>query len=496
MRSQLAVRLGAELPQIVHEPPDVASRATAEDTIELAARYQITDGQPLSPSQELRLLNGMAERSDGTWAAKRVGDFGGRQGAGKTATVIARIFGGIFRVGERLTIYTAHEFPTANEVFLRVGAILEAWDDFNGLVLHERKAHGDQGFELKGPKGSEITGKRRLLFKTRTGRSGRGFAKADLLIYDEAQHLMPEHVAGSGPAKRANPNSQSWWSGSGGLPVSGPAWDMRKAAVLGKGGRLSYTEHTAQTWEIKPDGRIEWTQPDAHDRGAWYLANPGLGRWVEEDGFAELVIELGALAPRELLCVWESPLGDDGDQVIAPDVWAGCQRPQSKIVANDCWALSVSPDRKWATIGIAGRTADGLEHVESLDRRPGTAWVVDRCVEVWNAKRLPVRIHKSAPEGAFIAELVERGVEVVEVSTADVSRATGHLIDAANAFKLAHLGQGVLDRALVGAVLRPGADGASVWDARKSSVEITPLSAVTVALSGVASMAEPEFFVY
>lgn len=485
MRSQLAVRLGADLPQIVCEPPDIASRATAEDTIELAARYQITDGFPLSPSQELRLLNGMAERADGSWAAKRVGDFGGRQGAGKSATVIARIFGGIFLVGEQLTIYTAHEFPTANEIFLRVGAIFEAWDDLSGLVLHERKAHGDQGFEIKGPKGSELTGKRRLLFKTRTGKSGRGFAKADLLIYDEAQHLMPEHIAGSGPAKLANPRSQSWWSGSGGLAISGPAWDMRRRALLGTGGRLSYTEHTAETWEIRPDGSIVWTPPDPASVDAWYLANPGLGRWVTEEDMAEGMRELRELGPRELLCVWEPSEGDESSRPISADAWLNCQRAGSTIVANDCWAVAVSPDRKWSTLAVAGRTAGGLVHVETLHREQGTDWVLARMLELYAIKRLPVRIHKSGPEASFIAPLRERGVEVIEVSSAECAQATGQFIDLANGSQLAHLGQATLDRAVAGAVLRVGMDGAAVWSQRNSSVEITPLMAATVAMSGV-----------
>lgn len=484
MRSPLAVRLGAELPQIVREPPDVASRETARDTIELANRYQISDGQSLSPSQELRILNGMAERADGSWAAKRVGDFGGRQGAGKSATAIARILGGIFLVGEQLIIYTAHEYPTANEIYIRIGQIFESWDDFSGLVTHERRSHGDQGYDLKGPKGHEITGKRRLLFKTRTGKSGRGFAKADLILYDEAQHLLPEHVAGSGPAKLANPNSQSWWSGSGGLAHSSKAWEMRNQAVLGTGGRLSYTEHTAESYTVMPDGKIIWTAPDPTNRDAWYAANCGLGRWVAEEDFADLMLELGDLAPRELLCVWEPEAGDNV-AVIPADVWATGHMRESKIVSHDQWSVTVSPDRRFASFGIAGRNADGNLHVECIDRSEGTDWVVARALEVWRAKRVPVRIHKTAPEGSFIARFRELGIEVVEVSSAEVAQATGQFIDDANAGRVAHLNQPWLNKALDGAELRTGSDGAALWSQRTSSVDITPLMAVTVALGGV-----------
>lgn len=434
----------------------------------------------------------MAQRSDGTWAASRVGDFGGRQGAGKSGTAIVRIFGGIFLAGEHLQIYTAHEFPTSNEIFIRIGGILESYDDFAGLVLHERRAHGDQGFELKGPKGSEITGKRRLLFKTRTGKSGRGFAKANLILYDEAQHLLPEHVAGSAPAKLANPNSQSWYSGSGGLAKSVKAWEMRRQALTGSGRRLSYTEHTAETVSVDAAGRIHCEQPDPDDRDGWARANPGLGRWVTEESMEVLRDELGELFSREGLCIWEPEPMSDGARPIELDTWAGLAQI-SQVDSHFAWSLVVSDDRRWSTIGFAGRRADGMYHVEVGDNRPtlgasdeGT--LIDRCVAVWEQERVPVRIHATAPEGSHIAELRERGVEVEELSSADVARATGQLIDAANGRNLRHVGQRTLDASLERADVKVSSSGASTWVA--TSGDISPLKAVTVALGGVAQVGE------
>src|SRR4051794_12211318 len=66
--SGLAVRLGTELPQILHVPPDVASHAAGEDAIALANGYMFDAPARLAPSQELRLRNGMATRADGKWA--------------------------------------------------------------------------------------------------------------------------------------------------------------------------------------------------------------------------------------------------------------------------------------------------------------------------------------------------------------------------------------------------------------------------------------------
>jgi phage terminase large subunit-like protein len=121
-----------------------------------------------------------------------------------------------------------------------------------------------------------------------------------------------------------------------------------------------------------------------------------------------------------------------------------------------------------------------------LRREPGTDWVLSYAVQAWTAKRIPLRVHKTGPEGAFIGPLREAGVEVVEVSTTEAAQATGQFIDLANAGDLVHLGQVSLTKAVRNAEWRITMDGASTWSQRSSSVEITPLQAVTVALGGVA----------
>ena len=128
MTSLLAERLGVQKPQIVHLPPDVVSLAAAEEAIELADRYGLADGFPLDESQKFTLRAALGEREDGSWAAATVGDFEPRQN-GKNDTCAARELAGLILFGERLLIHTAHEFPTANEAFLRLVSVFENWDD-------------------------------------------------------------------------------------------------------------------------------------------------------------------------------------------------------------------------------------------------------------------------------------------------------------------------------------------------------------------------------
>lgn len=481
--SAVSVRLGTELPQIIHVPPDVVSRDAGEDTIALANSYMFDAPACLSPSQELRLRNGMATRADGKWAASRVGDFGGRQGAGKTDTILARILAGVLLLDEQLIIYTAHEFPTANEIFLRLLGLFDNWDDLGReLAKPPKRAHGDQGFEL--------VGGRRILIKTRTGRSGRGFAKADLLVYDEAQHLQPEHVAGSGPAKLAHPNPQSWYAGSGGLATSVKAWEMRRQAITGTGGRLSYTEHTAQTVTVSGD-KIVMFDPDPEDRDAWARANPGLGRWVTEEGMEDMRAELGDLFPREGLCVWEPEVGTEQGPIPIDrwnDLTDGASLPNDSTVRL---ALDAPPDRKSATFASAGLRGDNLLHVQvryheplAKEATPLKDRVVALALALTKGHNTPLILPPSSPARAWKADLVAAGVPLDEMTPAEYAEACGRIANAVDEGALRHRGQPELTNAVAGLASKASGD-VEAWSRRNSSSNIAPFVAATCALARV-----------
>jgi hypothetical protein len=485
--SPLLERLGSQVPTILHSPPDVASLASAEECIQLADAYGVCDGYPLAESQKITLRNGLGERADGSWAATRIADFGPRQGTGKNDKIAARELAGLILFGEELIIHTAHEFPTANESFLRLVAVFEAWDDLRRKVSRIRYANGEQGIEL-------LSGQR-LKYRARTGGSGRGFAKADLIVYDEAQHLSREHIAASGPAKLANPNSQTWYAGSGGLSTSVVAWSIRKAAMAGDAGRLAYTEMTAEYVQA-PDGSLVAVEVDPLDVDSWYRCIPGLGRWVTEEGVMALQGELQELFPREVLCIWEPDPGSEAT-VIPLEQWDSMEDKASESSGRTCLALDVSPDRKWASICEAGRRDDGLIHLEVVDRRPSTGWVVDALPGLLvKAGCESIRIEKGGPAASLISQLTEAGVTVDEVSAADHARATGQIIDFALAGQLRHLGQQTLRSAVAGATLRASGD-AELWSRRSSKVDVSPLVACTLALGGVPEVSatvEPNFY--
>lgn len=465
--SLLSARLGAQEPVILHRPPDVVSLADAELAIELADAYGVCDGNPLAESQKITLRNAGGTRADGSWAATRIADFGPRQGTGKNDKIAAWELAHLILFGTKLIIHTAHEFPTANESFLRLVAVFENWDDLRKKVARIRYANGEQGIEL-------LSGQR-LKYRARTGGGGRGFAQAGLIVYDESQHLSAEHVAASGPAKLANPNSQTWYAGSGGLETSAQAWAIRKDAILGVGGRLAYTEMTGQTVSVVA-GAITMSAPNVHDRDVWYRCIPGLGRWVTEEAVEALLSELGPeLFAREILCCW-APEPDSGERVWSPGVWetvcANVPKPEHGLV----FSVAVNTERSAACIGwsSAGGTCGLVQDQHGVARRAGVGWVVDELVRV--AKPRAAQVVVSSHEGGLLLALEQAGVKVRPVPTAESRSGCGWFYDSVVEKKIVVQRHVDLDAAVHVAVKKASGDG-FVWDRRAG--DVSALVAVT-----------------
>lgn len=473
------VRLGRAQPSL-RVAPVGRPNPLADDAVDVAAiaGLELDEWQAETLADAMRLAPG----SD-RWAAREVGVVVARQN-GKGGILEVRQIGGMFVLGERLQVHSAHEFKTCYEHFRRVKDLIENCDLLREQVKIIRTGAGDQAIELKNGC--------RIRFIARSRSSGRGFT-ADTVYLDEAFKLDDATIGALLPALSARPNSQVWYTSSAPHADSPVLHRARERAIGGSDPRLFFVE-----WGNEPG-------TDPLDREAWARANPAMGIRIDVEDIAG---EQRAMSPdefaRERLGIPDDPEGDRA-QVIAPEVWEALADPASFIAVNDCWALAVSPDRKWAAFGIAGRTADGRVHVECIDRRAadapdrasGTDWVMAKAAEVYAIKRLPLRILKGAAEDAFAARLREAGVEILEVSGIEAGQATGQFVDLANSGELVHLDQPWLNRSLRIAENRIGPDGAMRWDPRKSAVDISPLVAVTVALGGVpVTTPEPNIYVW
>jgi hypothetical protein len=362
--------------------------------------------------------------------------------------------------GERLIIHTAHEFRTAREHFRRMRDLIETCDELRRNVLKVATANGNESIELRSGA--------RLVFAARTSGGGRGLT-GDLVWLDESQRLSSDAIAALTPALAAVPNPQVWYTGSACLPGSDVQHSVVRRGRSDDPGRLFYAD-----WGADPG-------VDVTDRDEWYAANPALGIRIDPE-FLEAQIrstaELGTLFAREHLGVHDMPDVDAG--VFGPGVWAACADPTSKIVGLPVVALDVSPGMGWASFAGAGRRADGLAHVELIERAPGTGWVVTAALGITRAQRTPLWVDPRSPAAALIADLRRAGVDVEEMPAGEFPRACVGLQRAVTEGSVRHLGDPKLDVAQSGAAVRTAGDS-WVWGRASSSVDISPLVAVTVA---------------
>lgn len=194
--------------------------------------------------------------------------------------------------------------------------------------------------------------------------------------------------------------------------------------------------------------------------------------------------ELGDLFPREGLCVWEPEPGQDGG-FLPYDVWLDLS-VENPSFSSVFYGVSVAPDGVSASIASAGRLRSGDLYVDNVRNAAGTDWLVEAVVDLWERKRKPIRLNPAGPEGAFIRELTEAGVELVEVTGRAFQQGCGEVLDAIKNRTLHHLDQEALNRAVRAAQRRDvGKDGAWVWADPLSGVDLSPLRAATLALTGV-----------
>ena len=469
-------------PHLVVLPPAAASLDEAHGAIDLWEHYT---KKRLDPDQRLMVEIMLAEDAGGQWAARTTGREKARQnGKGEEIEVVE--LWGLVQRGEAI-LHTVHDAVLlATQTQQRMLGVLESRADLRRRIKRRWTGTGQQMIEM--------TNGGVIWYRTRTSGGGRGVDDISRLVVDEAQHATEEHLAAMSPTLLANPNPQMNILGTAGLMGrSAWWWSIRRRALSADPGSFGYLGHTAERVFLDPGGHVIQEPVDVEDRSLWHSANPVIaaGR-VRIEFFEEQLRTLGAAGfAREHLCVWDPEPMSAMQGPVDLDVW-GQLAQVSTIESHRSWALAVSADRKWAAIGLAGRRADNLFHVEWMDHRAGTGWVVERCQEAFQARGIPLRVHGQGAEASLVAQLREAGVEVLEVSTPDVSKATGAFIDAVADRTVRHLGQRSLDQALGRATVRTTSAGAQVWSEPPGGGDITTLKAVTVALGGV-PLEEPVF---
>jgi hypothetical protein len=221
----------------------------------------------------------------------------------------------------------------------------------------------------------------------------------------------------------------------------------------------------------------------ASDPAEWAAANPGLGIRITAEHIER---EQRSMDPRtfavERLGVGDWPtLGAVKGQGLDPSAFDALADVHSAIDGPVWFAFDIKPDRSWASIAAAGARSDDLKHIEVVEHRRGTGWVVDRLVELVEA-HVPIAVlcDQKGPGMSLVSALENVGIDVRTTTTAELGQACGNIFDAVEQKAIRHLGTPELRAAVRGAVKRPLGD-AWAFSRRSSAADISPLMASTLA---------------
>ena len=457
--------LDAAPPRVLH-CPETRSNAW-EDVSDLCAAY----GLILDGWQEDVLRAGLAERSDGRWAARNVGVSIARQN-GKTQIIAARVLAGLFLFDEKLIQVSAQRQDTAREVFFRLVEIIEGSDSLNERI--DFIAYSETREYIKTKSGQRVE------FRARGASTSRG-KSYDCLMMDEAQIISESVWQSVYPTMSARPNAQVWLLGT--PPTAQDDGEVfgrfRQAGLEGRDSRTAWIEWGAESGD------------DLDDPEVWRRANPAYGDRILHDAIAaERAVMSDAQFAMERLGMWEEAVTS---RVIDEASWLACRDELSQAVTDRVMAVDVAPDRSVASVAGAGRREDGRIHVELAESRTSVDWVAPWLAERFKAKVIgAVVVDKASAAASLVPALRREKVRVIETSSSDMAAACGQFYDEVMAGGLVHIGQPQLDAALAGARKRSMLNGAAWgWNRKSTSTDITPLVAATLAAWGIGSSTKP-----
>lgn len=448
--------LGSQRPRVEH-----VAKAAFSDLGEDAVALCKAAGLHLDDWQAYVVQRMLGERLDRRFVAKRVGVVVPRQ-QGKGVILEARALAGLFLMQEPYIIWTAHELKTAQAAFLRLRGWIDGCPDLAKHVEKYYTGNTENSIILKDG--------RALRFLARTHGSGRGLT-ASTLILDEAYALTQGQLAALMPTLSTADNPQTIFTSSAGMPSSEVLGDLREEGLRGTSSGLAYFE-----WSAEDDA-----SPD--DLDALATANPGLGVRLSLDHVAtERASMDDETFKRERLGIW-AKIG--GDTAISAADWRACLDEESQAGARVAFAVDVPPSRDVVTIAAVSEREDGVRHVEVVEQVMLFEAVerVAELVERWEP--VATVIDEGGAAGTLAPELRRAGVRTLPLNTREYAQACASLFDSITSGRVAHIGQPLLDEAVLAAVTKPMGDTLWKWNRKDQTVDISPLVAVTLAWHGL-----------
>ena len=363
--SMQAQRTGSREPRVSIVPEYVKTYGTGAG--QLAAHY----AYPLMPWQQDVLDAWLARDENDRPIAISIGLCVPRQNGKNYIIEMFELFVAVV-LGWHV-LHTAHEVKTSMKAFNRICSYFSgvtAKPELEGLVASIRRTNGQECITLKN--GGCIE------FSARSTRAARGFDDIQVVVFDEAQELVPEQVDAIMATLSASSTGtrQIIYTGTPTPPSSaGTVFSrIRGEAITGK-----LTDCIWHEW-----GSLELPSLTASFEeliDLVYETNPSMGVTLDEkftaqeyatqtiDGFA-----------RERLGWWVSI--EHTNLIIKAD-WEGCATDEPPMMDDEKYAFGVkfAADGSSAALSVATKYPDGTSpHIELIDVRDGRAgvsWIAD-----------------------------------------------------------------------------------------------------------------------
>lgn len=484
--------LGVQTPRIISTQRRPGMESAGPEVAELIEPC----GFFLDPWQQLATDEILLEERPGKWCHNEVGLCVCRQN-GKGSILEAIELADLFLLDTEVTIHSAHLFDTSLDAFRRIMVHIESNPDMDRLVRRVSNTNGKEGIEVF------RDGKPRFLkFKARTKGGGRGLG-GDRVVIDEAMYYTADQDAALRPTLSARRDPQIILTGSAGWKESVQFGRLRHAALNGGAAHMCWLEWSVNACtDMCPKGctdhdPVGLEQGEERFMASLARANPGLGirltrAWIET--------ERRSMDPdkfaTERLGVGDWPVEGDAWRVIPEEPWRDRHDPVSAPMSPLAFAVDVTPDRRYASITVAGMNGEGSAHVEITgsgqvpDYRPYGRWIVPRLQEL-NKLHKPayIVVDRSQWTGELVDELEALKLPVLSPSLREYAQACGAFYSAVcprrgERATLVHLDQAPLTAAVAGAEKRSVGD-LWAWDKRSATVDISPLVAATLACWGL-----------
>jgi len=316
-----------------------------------------------------------------------------------------------------------------------------------------------------------------------TEKAGHGLS-LDLAQIDEAFVLESELVEqGIKPTQITRPSPQFYVISAAGTPKS---TYLRQRMELGR----EHVRHGIDSGTAYFEWSADGLDVDPMDPAVWRATHPAIGFTITEKALAA---DAKTMKPDEFarayLAIWQTKAKP---KIVREEDWEACADESSACGDQVCFAIDVSPQRDMAAVSVAGRRPDGLLHIEVLKHDHGTAWIIDYVQGLLaRHKRATLSVDTVGSASSLLPALERRKVPVRLLTTSDVARSMGLLLDAIGQGKLRHRDQLALNVALAGADKRRIGDK---WAWARGDSDITPLVSATLALWSLETTVEPRKF--